>query len=106
MVAVVHQLQGIGGSQESLMAVAAALGRLGHAVRVYNSCGSAAGEYEGVVYEITGRLAPNRPRTWWWLALAVVGVPCRRHSELFLDEDMMEPEAVIANERRFRKIFI
>ena len=31
--------------------MAAALERLGHAVRVYNSCGSAAGEYDGVVYQ-------------------------------------------------------
>ncbi len=56
--------QGIGGSQESLMAVAAALQRLGHQIRVYNSCGTAAGEYDGVVYQDYRTFGSSRPLTW------------------------------------------
>jgi protein O-GlcNAc transferase len=100
--------EGIGGSQESLMAVAAALRRLGHSVRVYNSCGAGAGEYDGVVYEnyrafgcqssadlvvvwrwpwLANRLPPNIPRVLWM-------------------KDMVEPPAVAAAVDHYRKIFI
>lgn len=100
--------EGIGGSQESLMAVAAALRRLGHSVRVYNSCGAGAGEYDGVVYEnyrafgrqssadlvvvwrwpwLANRLPPNIPRVLWM-------------------KDMVEPPAVAAAVDQYRKIFI
>jgi glycosyltransferase involved in cell wall biosynthesis len=100
--------QGIGGSQESLMAVAAALRRLGHVVRVYNSCAAAAGEYEGVVYEDYRAFGSQPPADlvvawrWPWSARSL---PPNIPSVLWM-KDMLEPQAVIANERHFRRIFI
>jgi protein O-GlcNAc transferase len=99
---------GIGGSQEALIAMAAGLRRLGHTVRVYNSCGAAAGEHDGVVYE-DYRAFGRRPSTdvvvvwrWPWLANSLSpGVP----SYLWL-EDMVEPTAVAAAAHHFRKIIV
>lgn len=100
--------QGIGGSQESLMANAAALRRLGHAVKVYNSCGAAAGEYDGVVYEDCRAFASRPPADlvvvwrWPWLVNSLApNIP----SVLWL-KDMIEPGAVAADAHRYRKLFI
>ena len=99
---------GIGGSQEALIAMAAALRRLGHSIRVYNSCGAAAGEYDGVVYE-DYRAFQSRPSTdlvvvWRrpWLASSF---PPGVASYLWL-EDMIDPQAVAAAAHRYRKIIV
>ncbi|MGD0133633.1 MAG: hypothetical protein ABSE57_16395 [Bryobacteraceae bacterium] len=99
---------GIGGSQEALIAMAAAFERLGHSVRVYNSCGSAAGQYEGVVYQ-DYRAFGREPSAdlvvvwrWPWLESSL---PPRVPSVLWL-EDMIEPQAVAAAAHRYRKIVV
>jgi glycosyltransferase involved in cell wall biosynthesis len=99
---------GIGGSQEALIAMAANLRQLGHTVRVYNSCGAAAGEYDGVVYE-DYRAFGNRTDAglvvvwrWPWLANSL---PPDVPSYLWL-EDMIEPQAVEAAAHRYRKIIV
>jgi glycosyltransferase involved in cell wall biosynthesis len=100
--------QGIGGSQESLMAVAAALQRLGHQIRVYNSCGTAAGEYDGVVYQDYRTFGSKPPADlvvawrWPWSADAL---PPNIPSVLWM-KDMVPPPAVAAAAHRYRKIFI
>jgi protein O-GlcNAc transferase len=99
---------GIGGSQEALIAMAAAFERLGHSVRVYNSCGSAAGQYDGVVYQ-DYRAFGREPSAdlvvvwrWPWLESSL---PPSVPSLLWL-EDMIEPEAVAAAAHRYRKIVV
>ena len=99
---------GIGGSQEALIAMAAALQRLGHTIRVYNSCGAVAGEYDGVVYEDYRAFGRQTSADlvvvwrWPWLARSLTpGVP----AYLWL-EDMVEPSAVAAAADRYRKIIV
>jgi glycosyltransferase involved in cell wall biosynthesis len=99
---------GIGGSQEALIAMAAALQRLGHSVRVYNSCAAAAGEYDGVVYE-DYRAFHRKPSVdlvvvwrWPWLARSLpAGIP----AWLWLSE-AIDPGPVAAAAHRFRKIVV
>jgi len=90
------------------MAVAAALRRLGHAVRVYNSCGAAAGEYEGVVYEdyqaFGRRSSADLVVVWRWPWLAN-RLPPDTPKVLWM-KDMLEPPAVAAAVDHYRKIFI
>lgn len=45
------ELTGVGGSEEAVINIARELAKLGHAVTVWNRCGDAEGEYEGVRYE-------------------------------------------------------
>src|SRR5580658_6168559 len=80
----------------------------GHSLRVYNSCGSAAGEYDGVVYQ-DYRAFGREPSAdlvvvwrWPWLETSL---PPRVPSLLWL-EDMIEPEAVAAAAHRYRKIIV
>jgi len=99
---------GIGGSQEALIAMAAALRRLGHTVQVYNSCGAAAGDYDGVVYQDYRAFGPQPCADlfvvwrWPWLAKSL---PPDALSYLWL-EDMVEPGAVAAAAHRYRKIIV
>jgi glycosyltransferase involved in cell wall biosynthesis len=102
---------GIGGSQEALIAMAAALRQLGHDVRVYNSCGPAAGEHQGVVYQdyrAFDRSAPNPAPdliiVWRWPWLADL-VPPDVPSYLWL-HDMLDPSLVAAAAGRYRKIIV
>jgi protein O-GlcNAc transferase len=100
--------QGIGGSQESLMAIAAALRQLGHTVRVFNSCGAAAGEYDGVVYQdyrAFGRQPSADLVVVWRWPWSASSVPPDIPSVLWM-KDMLEPQAVAAAAHRYRKIFI
>jgi glycosyltransferase involved in cell wall biosynthesis len=100
---------GIGGSQEALIAMAAALQQLGHSVSVYNSCGAAAGEHDGVVYRDCRAFISRPPSAdlvvvwrWPWLADSL---PPDVPSYLWL-EDMIEPGLVAAAEHRYRKIIV
>jgi glycosyltransferase involved in cell wall biosynthesis len=75
---------------------------------VYNSCGAAAGEYDGVVYE-DYRAFGRQPSAdvvvvwrWPWLANSV---PPNTPSYLWL-EDMVKPRAVAAAAHRYRKIIV
>jgi len=99
---------GIGGSQEALIAMAAALHQLGHTVRVYNSCGAAAGVYDGVVYEdhraFGRRSSADLVVVWRWPELAG-SLPPHIPSYLWL-EDMADPAAVAAAAGRYRKIIV
>ncbi len=99
---------GIGGSQEAVIAMAAALRQLGHTVRVYNSCGAAAGEYDGVVYEdyraFGNGTGADLVVVWRWPWLAN-SLPRDVPSYLWL-EDMIEPQAVAAAAHRYRKIIV
>jgi hypothetical protein len=99
---------GIGGSQETLIAMARALRQLGHNVRVYSSCAAAAGEYDGVAYEdyrVFGcQTSADLIEVWRrsWLANSL---PADVPSVLWL-KDMVEPRAVTAAAHLYRKIFI
>src|SRR5580704_2783077 len=100
--------QGIGGSQESLMAVAATLQQLGHTVQVYNSCGAAAGEYSGVVYEdyrAFGRQLTADLVIVWRLPWLANSLPPNTPAYLWL-KDMVEPGAVARAAHCYRKIII
>lgn len=99
---------GIGGCQEALIAMAAALQHLGHTVRVYNSCGAAAGEYDGVVYKDCrdfGRRPPADLVVVWRRPQLANSVPPDVPSYLWL-ADMIEPKAVAADAHRYRKIIV
>jgi glycosyltransferase involved in cell wall biosynthesis len=99
---------GIGGSQEALIAMAAALQKLGHAVHVYNSCGAGAGEHDGVVYQDYRAFGRRESADlivvwrWPWLGNAL---PPDVPSYLWL-EDMVDPQAVAAAAHRYRKIVV
>ena len=99
---------GIGGSQEALIALAAALQKLGHAVQVYNSCGADAGEYDGVVYQDYRAFSRRQPVDlivvwrWPWLENSL---PPDVPSYLWL-ENMIAPQAVAAAAHRYRKIVV
>ncbi|HUA21677.1 MAG TPA: glycosyltransferase [Bryobacteraceae bacterium] len=99
---------GIGGSQESLMALAAALQQLGNTVRIYNTCGSAAGEYSGVVFEdyrAFGRRTPGDVVVVWRFPWNAEAVPPDTLTYLWM-KDMIRPQAVMQAAHRYSKIFI
>jgi glycosyltransferase involved in cell wall biosynthesis len=99
---------GIAGSQEALIAMAAALQQLGHTVRVFNSCGTAAGEYDGVVYEdqrAFGRRSPADLVVVWRWPWLVKPVPRDVPVYLWL-EDMVDQRSVAAAAHRYRKIIV
>ncbi len=99
---------GIGGSQEALIAMAAALRKLGHTVRVFNSCEADRGEYDGVVYDHYSAFERQPPADlvvvfrWPWLAKHL---PPRVPSYLWL-EDMADPQAVAQAAERYQKIIV
>ena len=88
--------------------MAAALQRLGHTVRVYNSCGAAAGEYDGVVYEdyrAFGRqTSADLVMVWRWPWLAR-SLPTEVPKYLWLSE-VVDRGAVAEDAHRFRKIIV
>jgi protein O-GlcNAc transferase len=90
------------------MAVAAALRQLGHTVSVYNSCGAATGEYDGVVYQdyrtFGSQSLTDLVVAWRWPWSANL-LPRNIPSVLWM-KDMIEPAAVVADSHRYRKILI